>query len=355
MPDKGKIGRLRGSGRVGIRDVARDAGVSVATVSRTLANDGYPVSEESRNKVLRSVAKLGFVPNDLARSLSQDRTNTIGIIVPNVVNLYYAHLVMGAEEVAAENGFSTIFCNTNSSAEKLEFYVRVLLQKRVDGIILCGSAPDLERNPARAALKDLPFIAIGRNDKLGCPSVHADNFKAGYEATQHLIELGHKKLAFLSGPQQWADGSDRIKGFRACVAEHGIPATDAILSHGPLTEQNAYERTRDLGRNRVTAILGGNDRVAIGAMAALSDLGLSVPDDVAVIGFDNITTATFVRPALTTMDIPAQTMGAEAMRLILKLQNGEHVPSRTIFDAPLLVRGSTARSSAIKEHMRSQA
>lgn len=340
-PDKGRASRLRGSGRVGIRDVARDAGVSVATVSRTLANDGYPVSEETRKKVQRSVSKLGFVPNDMARSLSQDRTNTIGIIVPNVVNLYYAHVVMGLEEVAAQNGFSTIFCNTNNIASKLEADIRVLLQKRVDGIVLCGSAPDLDRSPIRAALKDIPLIVVGKNDKLDCPCVHADNYKAGYNAAQHLIGLGHRKLAFLSGPPSWLDGADRINGFKACITDNEIPDADFILSHGMLTEQDAYDRARELGRDRVSAVAGGNDRVAIGAMAALLDLGLSIPDDMALMGFDNIATGTFVRPSLTTMDVPAQRMGAEALRLVLKVQNGDTVPSRTVFDAPLLIRGST--------------
>lgn len=344
MSDKSRGVRLRSTGRVGIRDVARDAGVSVATVSRTLANDGYPVSEETRKKVLKSVAKLGFVPNDLARGLSQDRSNTIGIIVPNVVNLYYAHVVTGVEEVAAQNGFSTIFCNTNSDNTKLELDIRVLLQKRVDGIILCGSGPALEHSSVRTALKERPFIIVGRNDKLECPSVHADNFKAGYNAARHLIDNGHRKLAFLSGPPYWADGADRIAGFRACVAENGIPDTDTVVSHGLLTEEDGYDRAKAIGDKGPTAFIGGNDRVAMGAMAALLDLGRRIPDDAAVLGFDNIITSAFLRPSLTTMDIPAKNLGAEAMRLMLKLRNGEMVPSRTVFEAPLLVRGSTART-----------
>lgn len=344
MLDRGKGTGLRSTGRVGIRDVARDAGVSVATVSRTLANDGYPVSEETRKKVLESVARLGFVPNDLARSLSQDRSNTIGIIVPNVVNLYYAQVVMGVEEVAAQNGFSTIFCNTNGDSKKLELHVRVLLQKRVDGIILCGSAPALSRTSFRDAMRDRPVLVVGRNDKLECPSVHADNFKAGYNATQHLIDNGHRRLAFLSGPQYWADGADRIAGFKACIADNGIPQADVVLSYGLLTEQDGYDRVRAMGSGGPTAFIGGNDRVAMGAMAALLDLGCRIPEEVAVLGFDNIITGAFLRPSLTTMEIPATSLGAEAMRLMLKLRSGETVPSRTVFDAPLLVRGSTVRS-----------
>lgn len=355
IPAKAKGIRTRPSGRVGIRDVARDAGVSVATVSRALANDGYPVSAETREKVLKSVAKLRFVPNDLARSLSQDRTNTIGIIVPNVVNLYYARVVMGVEEVAAQNGISTIFCNTNNNVDKRDDDIRVLMQKRVDGILLCGSATDFERSHVRMALKELPFIVIGRNDHLDCPSIHADNFKAGYQAAQHLIDLGHKEIVFLSGPRSWSDGTDRIGGFKACLAANGLPFSDSQLIFGEFTEQDAYQRMLDLGRGakRFTAMIGANDRVAIGAMAALTDLGLSIPDDVAVIGFDNIATGLFVRPSLSTMDIPAQSMGAEGMRLLMKVQNGERVPSRTVFDAPLLIRQSTCGRSSASEAARS--
>jgi DNA-binding LacI/PurR family transcriptional regulator len=341
--EKSKGNRSRGgTNRAGVRDVARDAGVSVATVSRVLANDGYPVSDETRAKVLASVAKLHFVPNDLARGLSQDRTNTIGIIVPNIVNLYYAQLVMGVEEVAAQNGISTMICNTNSSSDKLHGDLRVLAQKRVDGILLCGSSPNPQDISDASIFRQIPTVAIGRNDKLEVPSIHADNIKAGYRATQHLIELGHTRIAYLSGTPNWADGADRVTGFKTCMLENDIAATDMILSFGSLTEEDAYNRMTDIWvKNQVTAVIGANDRVAIGAMASLMDLQVRIPEDVAVIGFDNIASGNFVRPSLTTMDIPARDMGAEAMRLLLKMQAGEAVPSRTVFDAPLLVRNST--------------
>ncbi|WP_188052243.1 LacI family DNA-binding transcriptional regulator [Aureimonas fodinaquatilis] len=334
--------RRGGEGRIGIRDVARDAGVSVATVSRTLAGDGYPVSDEARRKVLESVKKLNFVPNDLARGLTQSRTNTVGVIVPNLVNLYYARVVIGVEEIAAQNGISIIFCNTNHNIAKREQDINLLLQKRVDGIIICGSGTDYESGSGRLANGNAPFVVLGRNERLDYPSVHADNFRAGYRATQHLVDLGHRQFLFLGGPEKWPDGSDRIAGFKACLAENDIEFQQDMLLFGDFAEENAYQRVLHLGRNfPATAVLAGNDRIALGGMAAVVDLGLRIPDDVAFVGFDNIATSHYLRPSLTTMDMPARLIGAEGMRVLLRIIAGETVASRTVFEADLLVRQSS--------------
>ncbi|SFZ80734.1 transcriptional regulator, LacI family [Devosia enhydra] len=336
-------GRGRASGRVGIRDVARDAGVSVATVSRVLADDGYPVSEASRRKVLESVARLNFVPNDLARGLSQDRTNTVGVIVPNLANLYYARVLLGVEEVAAQNGMSIIFCNTNHNLANRERDIKLLLQKRVDGIIICGSGTDYENSAGRLADGPAPFVVLGRNEKLDYPAVHADNRRAGYTATRHLVDLGHTRIAFLTGPERWSDGNDRVAGYKACLADHGLDFDPDLLIRCDFAEQDAYERMTQRGHAGMgfSACLAGNDRIALGAMAAAIDLGLRVPEDLAFVGFDNIATSLYMRPSLTTMDMPAQRMGAEGMRLMLRILAGEAVPSRTVFDAALLVRQSS--------------
>jgi len=332
--------------RVGIRDVARDAGVSVATVSRALANDGYPVAEETRRKIEASVKRLKFVPNDLARGLSQNRTNTIGVIVPNLSNLYYARVLTGIEDVAAANRLSIIFCNTNHSIEKREQDIKLLLQKRVDGIVICGSGSDYHTHIDSRSMGAAPIVMLGRNEKFDGPSVQANNFQAGYAATAHLIERGHRAIGFLAGPPSWADGSERIRGFRACLAEHGATLSDDMVIYGDFAEQDAYARMQALGRKRLkfTALVAGNDRIALGAMAAAVDLGIRVPHDLAFVGFDNIATSSYVRPSLTTMDMPAQLMGAEAMRLLLRIMAGEQVPSQTIFEVPLLERQSSARS-----------
>lgn len=343
-PPQSRPGR-RAPSRVGIRDVAKDAGVSVATVSRVLSDQGYPVSEIARKKVLDSVARLKFVPNDLARGLSQDRTNTVGVIVPNLINLYYARVLLGVEEVAAQHGISIIFCNTNHNLANRERDIKLLLQKRVDGIIICGSGTDYEKSAGRLADSSAPFVVLGRNERLEYPAVHADNERAGYEATKHLIDLGHRRIAFLTGPERWPDGNDRVVGYKACLADHGIDLDPALLVACDFAEQDAYERMAQLGRAGlgITACLAGNDRMALGAMAAARDLGLVIPDDIAFVGFDNIATSLYVRPSLTTMDMPAHRMGAEGMRLLLRILAGEAVPSRTVFDAVLLVRQSSVR------------
>jgi LacI family transcriptional regulator len=339
----GRSSQPKAAARVGIRDVARDAGVSVATVSRALANDGYPVAEETRRKIMASVKRLKFVPNDLARGLSQNRTNTIGVIVPNLSNLYYARVLTGIEDVAASNRLSIIFCNTNHSIEKREEDIRLLLQKRVDGILICGSGSDYHTHLDSRSMGAAPMVMLGRNEKFDGPSVQADNFQAGYTATRHLFDHGHRAIAFLAGPPSWADGSERIRGYKACLAERGIAVDDDMLIYGDFAEEDAYARLRTLGQQglKFTAVVAGNDRIALGAMAAASDLGLRIPQDVAFVGFDNIATSSYVRPSLTTMDMPAQLMGAEAMRLLLRIMAGEQVPTQTIFDVPLLERQSS--------------
>lgn len=330
-------------GRVGIRDVAREAGVSVATVSRVLSAGGYPVSEETRRKVLASAKRLNFVPNDLARGLSQDRTNTIGVIVPNLANLYYARLLLGVEEAAAKHGISIIFCNTNHDVSKRESDIRLLLQKRVDGILICGSGTDYHSGMGPLVNTGAPFVVLGRQDSLQHPAVHADNLRAGYVATRHLIEQGHRRIAFFTGPERWREGSDRVAGYKACLEENSLAMDPTLLLTCDFQELDAYNRMFNLDRSSVsfTACLAGNDRIALGIMAAATDLGYVIPDSLAVVGFDNIATSRYMRPSLTTMDMPAHRMGAEGMRLLLRVIAGETVPSRTVFDAELLIRQSS--------------
>jgi DNA-binding LacI/PurR family transcriptional regulator len=327
---------------VNITDVAKKAGVSISTVSRVLNNAGHPVKQETRERVLEAVRELGFRPNDLARGLLLKKSRTIGLVIPDISNPYYPELALGLEATASEYGYSVIFCNTGRQAEKLEHYVDVLLQKRADGIIFAGGGTDFSPVSQPLLDFDVEVAVIGRHN-LPFPSVQIYNVAAAREATTHLVELGHRRIAFISGPLNLTSVQDRLAGYRLGLEERGIGRDDRLVREGDFQSESGYAAALSLlqGEPRPTAIFAANDRMAIGVMAAAADLGLKVPDDISVVGFDDITMASYMRPTLTTVAIPGYEVGASAMRLMLRLFAGEECSRVTWLPTNLVVRDSS--------------
>ncbi len=326
-----------------ITDVAKKAGVSISTVSRVLNNTaGYSVKQETRERVLEAVRELGFRPNDLARGLLLKKSRIIGLVIPDISNPYYSEVSLGMEATALEFGYSVIFCNTSRKTEKLEHYVDVLLQKRADGIIFAGGGTDFA--PVSQPLLDfnVEVAVIGRHH-LPFPSVQIDNVAAARDATSHLVELGHRSIAFISGPLNLTSVQDRLAGYRTGLQRGGIDRDDRLVREGDFQSEGGYSAALSLlqGEPWPTAIFAANDRMAIGVMAPAADLGLKVPDDLSVVGFDDISMASFTRPTLTTVAIPGYEVGASAMRLMMRLVAGEEWSQVTWLPTNLVVRDSS--------------
>jgi LacI family transcriptional regulator len=336
-------------GKTNINDVARRAGVSISTVSRVLNNSDYPVKPGTREKVLEAAAELRFRPNDLARSLLLKKSRTIGLIVPDISNPYYPELSLGIESTASEHGYSVIFCNTSRRQEKLEQYVDVLLQKRADGIILAGGGSESPEVTQVLTDFDVHVALVGRHG-LPFPSVQIDNMGAAREATSHLIALGHRHIAFVSGPPGLTSVQDRLAGYRAALKEHGMKRDGRLLRVGDFGAESGYTSATSLlqGEPTPTAVFCANDRMAVGAIAAAADLDLAVPGDLSVVGFDDTVLASQIRPSLTTVAVPAYEMGAAAMRLLLGLIDGEECPGDVWLPTRLTVRQSSGPSLSIE-------
>jgi LacI family transcriptional regulator len=327
---------------VNITDVAKEARVSISTVSRVLNNAGYPVKPETRERVLEAVRALGFRPNDLARSLLLKKSRTIGLIIPDISNPYYPELSLGVESTAAEHGYAVIFCNTSRRTDKLGHYVDVLLQKRADGIIIAGGGTDFAPVSQPLSDFDVEVAVIGKHG-LSFPSVQVDNARAAYEATSHLTDMTHRRIAFVSGPLNLTSVQDRLYGYRRCLDERGIPRDDRLVREGNFEAESGYSAALSLLQSSLspTAIFAANDRMAFGVIAAATDLGLKIPDDLSVVGFDDVTMASYMRPTLTTVALPGYAMGAAAMQLLLKRFAGEECPQVTWLPTELVIRQSS--------------
>lgn len=329
------------SKKIGIRDVARHAGFSVATVSRVLADGGYPVARDTRERVLAAVAELGFVPNLLARTFATSRTDTIGVAMP-VLNAYYAKMLAGIEKEATDNGLSVLLSLVGDDHARREKAIDQFLARQLDGMVICSGAGDskLDRGPERISM---PTVVVGQQPEAGFATVTVDNRKASYLATDHLIARGHRDIILLTSKSEWFDFHDRRAGFEARIREQGAGWTGTVIE-GAFDERDAYEAVRGITaqRSAATAILAATDRQALGALAALADLGIDVPSKMAVVGFDNLPTSEFIRPALTSVDMPADEMGREAVSMIVGSHRIEPIAlvSRT-FEPTLVVRHSS--------------
>jgi DNA-binding LacI/PurR family transcriptional regulator len=300
--------------------VAEAAGVSVATVSRALSPDqgNVQIRPETRQRVLQTSEELGYRPNDLARALLHQRTSVIGLVVPDISNSYYAGVVRGVEDAASAQGYRVILCNTDREPEKLSQYLDALVKSRVDGVIIAGGAADSSIDPRVFRQYHTKTVLVGRHEAAH-PSVQIDNAAAAEEVTNHLLGLGHTRVAFIAGPRASHTVQDRLAGYRNALGARGLPDGDELVREGALDEKTGYDGARELVDSpaRPTAIVCASDRIAVGALAALTDHGLHVPQHVSLVGFDDVSISSYLRPKLTTVSIPTYEIGTSAATLLL--------------------------------------
>lgn len=330
--------------RITIRDVARTAGVSVSTVSRVL-NNSKPVSDEVRQRVMSAVETLGFQPNALARSLILRRSSFIGLLVPDVSNPFFSEVVAGVEEVANAQGYNVILCNTHGELAREMAYLDILKEHQAAGVVfMCRELRD--EHLKRFAADGMPVVLASRySEKKSLPRVVIDDQQAAYDATIHLIERGHQRIAFISGSVlDRASGLDRLMGYQRALNDHQFPIDFRLIKEGNFKAQSGYKAAQELLGQQAppTAILAANDEMAIGAINAIFASGRRVPDDIAVVGFDDIYLASIFRPALTTIRQPIREIGSEAAQMVLRLVRGESLPDeKVVLPHELVIRESS--------------
>ena len=326
--------------------MARLAGVSTATVSRALNGTGQ-IAPATRAMIDDAVAQLGYHPNTAARSLVTRSTQTIALLLPDITNPFYAALVSGIQERALETGHTMLLCTTEGDPEREEQYLSLLRAKQVDGVLVDGLVLPPDRI-TRFVREGLPIVCLDRDiDSTLVPLVQVDNRLGARLATEHLLELGHERIGHIAGPPDLGISDERIEGYRDALRAAGIAVDPELIAVGSFTEEGGYEAARVLSDKwDLTALFAANDLSAIGALSALVQSGRRVPEEISVVGFDDLRLSRFTNPPLTTVHQPAGEIARHAAELLLELASGRPVERMRYFLEPgLVVRSSTAPPS----------
>jgi LacI family transcriptional regulator len=303
-----------------IREVAKLAGVAPITVSRVINNSGY-ISPETRERVQAVIEQLGYVPNTLARSLRWHQTGTLALVLTDITNPFWTTVVHGVEDAASQSGYSVILCNTNESNEQENQYVNVMLQRQVDGILLAPVCSGSGEGPVRLIQRQkVPVVVLDRRlSGVSADTVRCDSVQGAYDLTRMLIECGHRSIVLLSGPDNVSTATDRVMGFQRAIEDAGLVFDPEMVRYGQFTVQSGFDLAKQLvAQGSVPdAIFAGNNFLAVGALRALRMSGLRVPEDVSLVGFDDLPADLLIDPFLTVAAQPAYRMGYEATRLLL--------------------------------------
>jgi LacI family transcriptional regulator, galactose operon repressor len=330
-----------------LRDVATAAGVHPATASRALnPSTRLLVSEDTAQRVLEAAGQLGYRPNPVARSLRTRRSNTVGVLIPDLNNPLFPPMLRGVEDMLAERGYVALIGNTDADERRERMVFDQMRARHVDGFVLATATL---RHPIldEAAEADLPVVLMNRTAS-GYPfsSVSVDNEQGVQAAVAHLAALGHTRIGHIAGPQYTSTGVSRLRGFSDGMRACGLEARDeqVIEAHVYSTEEGMRCCAELLGRRGdLTAIVAANDMVAVGCYSAFEDMGLSCPEEVSVIGFNDMPFIDRLRPPLSTVRFPHYQLGMEAAKLLLERIDGSGGPVKILYLAPeLVVRGSTA-------------
>lgn len=326
---------------VRIADVARMANVSTATVSRVISNAGT-VKKETAEKVLEAIKKLNYQPNMLARQLRRSETKTILVVVPDITNTFFSAVLRGIESVAIENGYQVLLGDARNNVETETSYLAILGQKKADGLILLTART--EQKILEELSQDYPVVlACEYYEGTQLPTVSIDNVSSSRKATEYLISLKHKRIGHISGPLNVVVGRDRCKGFHQAMAKHGLSVDPSLVQEGEFSFESGFNLMMKFLslEEPPTAIFAGNDEMAMGAVKAAKSKGVRVPEDLSVVGFDDIKFASIFEPALTTIAQPTFDMGQKAMHLLLRLINHEELDKdQFILPDKLIVRDS---------------
>ncbi|WP_019391168.1 catabolite control protein A [Priestia filamentosa] len=315
-----------------IYDVAREANVSMATVSRVV-NGNPNVKPSTRKKVLETIERLGYRPNAVARGLASKKTTTVGVIIPDISSIFHAELARGIEDIATMYKYNIILSNSDQNKDKELHLLNTMLGKQVDGIIFMSGnvqeehVEELKKSPVPVVLA----ASVEQSEEI--PSVNIDYEQAAYDAVNALIEKGHRKIGYVSGPEEEPINSlKKNEGYKRALKEANISYNEDYVAEGDYTYDSGIEAVQQLLKleDRPTAIFVGTDEMALGVIHGAQDEGVSIPEDIEVLGFDNTRLATMVRPQLSTVVQPMYDIGAVAMRLLTKLMNKEQVDSNIV-------------------------
>jgi DNA-binding LacI/PurR family transcriptional regulator len=330
-----------------IKDVAKLAGVSPSTVSRVLA-DNRRISPATKERVKKIMTELNYHPNMIARSLIKRSSYTLGLILSRSTdsafsNPFFSEIIRGISAVTQQFHYNLMLATAEDYAEEAKQCLRMITEKRVDGVLLLASRvndaliPELSKN-------GYPFVVVGRAPDLNkCYSVNNDNIQAAYSAVRHLFNLGHQRIALLNGPEEYILCQDRYEGYRFAFREYGIENNPAFVKIGSFTQEDGYRLTSELLNMALppSAIFAVDDLMAIGAYKAIKEKKLRIPEDIALVGFNDDPLASVVEPALTTVRIPIYEMGLAAATMIIGLlQEQEVFPAQRILSSELIIRDS---------------
>ncbi|MFL5023441.1 MAG: LacI family DNA-binding transcriptional regulator [Microvirga sp.] len=329
-----------------IQDVAKLADVSTATVSRALATPER-VSPEARARVLEAIAKTGYVPNPAARTLRSQKTYMVLVVLPDLSNTFFSKILRGIEETLFEAGYGMIISDLDGSPEKEAHFAAFTAAGRVDGAILLnghlfGQSREGEGQPARIKI---PLVAVCEAiPGADIPQIEIDNRAAAYGMTQHLASLGHRSIAYVSGPASNILERERFQGFKDGLETAGLPFDPALILPGDYTIEAGVRAGQDLVARptRPTAVFCTSDEMAIGLMRTLFSAGLRVPEDISVAGFDDIEFAAVAEPPLTTIHQPRRELGQAAASALIELLQGRSSPKRIRLETELVIRDSVA-------------
>jgi LacI family transcriptional regulator len=337
--------------QVTIKDIARELNISPSTVSRAL-KDHPDISKETKQAVAALAQKLDYLPNSVALSLRKSKTNTIGVIVPQIVHHFFSSAISGVEDIAYKKGYNVIICQSNESYEREVKDTMALFASRVDGLLVSLSSETKEYDHFRTLhRKGVPLVFFDRTcDELDTSMVMVDDFDGAYQATEHLIQIGCKRIAHLAGPENLSITRKRLGGYIKALEKYNIPIDPSLIVPSGLTIETGYKGAKyllDYPKEKLPdAIFAVSDPVAIGSLNAIKERGLKVPEDIAIVGFSDEPVTSMIEPALSTIAQPGFEMGQTAVRLFFEQINDNSdsfKPQKKVLKTSLVVRKSSMR------------
>lgn len=333
-----------------MKDIARSAGVSLGTVSNVLSGS-VPVTDHLRKRVMQAVESLGYQPSQLARGLRRVKTNIIGMIIPDITNPFFPAVVRGAEDVAFSNGYRLILCNSDNNHAKEIAHLNELRTYLPAGLIVIPSSfSEMGAQAAAYRKAGTGVVCIDRLPKnWQGDAVTADNESGAYKATQHLIQLGHQRIAVITGPMHLTNAQDRLKGFIRAMREAGLPLAIEAKQETTFDKPGGYNKTKLLLGliPRPTAIFACNDLIALGSLLAIRDAGLHCPNEISLIGFDDLDFAELTNPSLSSVSQSGYQLGSSAAQILLDRLRGETGPPRhVVIETSLRIRESVTPYAA---------